>query len=199
MTDQARTYRSAAPSNIGPGFKPGFYPDSLWDDQNFDVLSIKVPGNNNSPVAYTIPTTGLILPSFSGSTITDVPASKELEHAWEVGTPIYPHAHIIKLASGAGSIFLGFEYRIAHGTTIVTGTKTLTLAVTAAAVLDQIVFADLGSIALTAFTDIGPQVTFRFYRDPTNPADDYAGAIAVTTVGWHFKRNSAGSRQVTTK
>lgn len=200
MTDQRRTYRSAAPSNIGPGFRPGFYPDPLWDDQNFDVLSITVPGNNDAPVAYTIPTTGLVLPSFpDGTSITEVPASKELEHAWQVGTPIYPHAHVVKLAAGAGSVFLGFEYRVAHGTTVVTGTKTLTLALTAAAVLDEIVFANLGEIVLTAITDVGAQVTFRFYRDPTNIADNFAGAIAIATVGWHFKRDSAGSRQVTTK
>lgn len=200
MTDQARTYRSAAPANIGPGFKPGFYPDSLWDDQNFDVLSISVPGNNDAPVAYTIPDTGLVLPSMpAGASITEVPASKELEHAWEIGTSIYPHAHIVKLAAGAGDVVLGFEYRVAHGTTVVAGTKPLTLTVTDAAVLDELLFADFGEIALTAFTDVGPQVTFRFYRDPTDEDDTYAGAIAVTTVGWHFKRDSAGSRLITTK
>lgn len=200
MTDQARTYRSAAPSNIGPGFKPGFYPDPFWDDQNFDVLSITIPGGNDAPRAYTIPGTGLVLANFQNSAgITEIPASKELEHAWQVGTSIFPHAHIVKLTAAAGSVFLGFEYRIAHGTTVVTGAKTLVLSLTAAAVLDEIVFADLGEIALTALTAVGPQVTFRFYRDPGNIADDYAGDIAVTTVGWHFKRDSAGSRQVATK
>lgn len=200
MTDQVRAYRSAGSSNIGPGFVPGFYPSPFWDDQNFDVLSITVPGGNDAPTGYIIPGTGLVLPNFRNSAgITEVPASKELEHAWQVGTSIYPHAHIVKLTAASGSVFLGFEYRIAHGTTVVSGEKTLTLSLTAATVLNQIVFADLGEIALTAFTAVGPQVTFRFYRDPGNPADDYAGDIAITTIGWHFKRDSAGSRLVTTK
>jgi hypothetical protein len=200
MTDQARTYRSAAPCNIGPGFKPGFYPNPFWDDQNFDVLSLTVPGNNSAPAAYVIPTTGITIPKFAdGASITEAAGSKELEHAWKVGSSIYPHAHVLKLTAGAGSVFLGFEYRIALGTTVLYDTKTLTLPVTDVTVLTQLAFANLGEIALSAFTTIGAQVSFRFFRDPTNVADDFAGDIAITTVGWHFQRDTAGSRQVATK
>lgn len=200
MTDQIRTFRSGSPSNIGPGFKPGYYPDPLWDDQNFDVLSITVPGNNSAPTKYNIPGTGLFVPKYAnGAAIVETPGSKELEHAWKVGSSIYPHAHVLKLTAASGSVFLGFEYRIARGTTIVSGTKTVTVAMTDVTVIDQLVFAGFGEIALSAITDTGAQVTFRFYRDPTNLADDYAGDIAVTTVGWHFQRDTAGSRLVTTK
>jgi hypothetical protein len=103
------------------------------------------------------------------------------------------------LTAASGSVFLGFEYRIVYGTTVVYGTKTLTLSVTAAAVLTELVFADFGEIALSSFTDVGPQVSFRFYRNPANGADDYAGDIALTTVGWHFQRDTAGSRSVASK
>jgi hypothetical protein len=200
VTDQARTYRSAAPSNIGPGFKPGFYPDPLWDDQNFDVLSLTVPGNNDAPTAYVIPDTGITIPKFAnGSDIVEASGSKELEHAWKVGTSIYPHAHILKLTDAAGSVFLGFEYRIIYGSTVLYNSKTVTVPLTGVTVLTQLVFADFGEIALAALEDIGAQVSFRFYRDPTNVADNYAGDIAITTVGWHFQRDTAGSRQVTTK
>jgi hypothetical protein len=199
MTDQVRTYRSAA-SNIGPGFRPGFYSSPLWDDQNFDVLSLTVPGNNSAPKAYVIPTTGITIPKFeNGSATVEASGSKELEHAWKVGTSIYPHAHILKLTNAAGSVFLGFEYRIVYGTTVVYNTKTLTLPLTSVAVLTELAFADFGEIALSSFTEVGVQVSFRFYRNPANGADDYAGDIAVTTVGWHFQRDTAGSRSVASK
>ena len=199
MTDQLRAYRTGIP-NIGPGFKPGFYPDPIWEDANFDVLAITVPGNNSAPVAYVIPTTGLVLPNFpNGAAVTEVAGSKELDHAWKLGSSIFPHAHVRKIDAGAGDIFLGFEYQVIYGTTKVTGEKTLTLTVTNVAQLDEVLFADLGEIDLSTIVHVGAQITFRFYRDPTNEADDFAGDIAVTTFGWHYLRDSDGSRYITGK
>jgi hypothetical protein len=195
-----RTYRSAAPANIGPGFRPGYYPDPPWDDQNFDVLSLTVPGNNNAPTAYVIPTTGIVVPKFAnGSATVEASGSKELEHAWKVGSSIYPHAHLLKLTAASGSVYLGFEYRIILNGTVIYNTKTVVVPLTDVAVLTQLAFADFGEIDLSAFTAVGAQVSFRFFRTPTNAADDYAGDIAVTTIGWHFQRDTAGSRLVTTK
>lgn len=198
MTDQSRTYRT--PSAIGAGFKPGFYPDSLWEDENFDVLAITIPGNNNAPSAYVIPTTGLVLANFpDGANVTEVPGSKEINHSWELGTTIKPHVHLRKLDAGSGSVFLGFEYQVLRGTTKISGELTATVPVTDVTVLDEILFYNLGDIVMTSFTEVGAQITFRFYRDPTNGADDFAGDIAITTLGWHYQLNSAGSRQAGAK
>lgn len=199
MTDQVRTYRAPAP-NIGPGFKPGFFPDPVWEDDNFDVLSITVPGNNDAPTAYVIPTKGLVLPNFpDGADITEVAGSRELPHSWKIGTSIYPHAHIRKLTAGAGSIFLGFEYELLHGSTLVQGSDDITLGVDNVDVLNEILFAAFSAIDLSTITEVGAQMTFRFYRDPTNAADDFAGDIAVTTIGYHYEKDTSGSRQITTK
>lgn len=199
MTDQSRMIRQGF-QNIGQGFKPGFYPDALWEDQNFDVLALTVPGNNDAPDPYVIPTTGLVLPSFpDGAAVVESAGSKELLHAWKVGTSIYPHVHLVKLDAGAGSVYLGFEYRIVRGTTIVSGTKTLTVAVTDRTVLDEEKYTEFEAIDLSTITDVGAQVTFRFFRDPTNAADDFAGDIAITTIGWHLQVNSGGSRLIGSK
>lgn len=199
MTDQLRDYRRAA-KTIGPGFKPGFLSQPFWEDDNFDVLSITVPGNNNAPTAYTIPTKNLILPNFpNGADITEVGGSREIPHAWEVGTSIYPHGHVRKLSTGNGSILLGFEYEILLGSTLVEGSDTITVELDNVTQLNELVFAGFDAIDLSTITEVGAQLTFRFYRDPTDAADDFAGDIAVPTIGFHYQRNTSGSRQITTK
>jgi len=200
MTDQMRTYRSAAAGNIGPGFKPGFFPDSLWEDQNFDVLAITVPGGNNAPTAYTIPTKGLVLPSFpDGNDVTEAPGSKELAHAWEIGTSIYPHFHLRKLDDGAGDVYFGFEYEVLQGSTLLEGTLTKTFTVTDLTTLNEESIVAFDAIDLSTITDVGAQITFRLFRNPTDAADDFAGDVAVTTVGWHYLRDSSGSRSIASK
>jgi len=51
-----------------------------------------------------------------------------------------------------------------------------------------------------AGVEIGSQIAFRFFRDPTDIADTYPDDAAITmTLGFHYEIDTPGSRQITTK
>lgn len=198
MTEQIRTYRQGI-ANIGPGFKPGYYPDPQWVDINFDILAITIPGNNNAPQSFVIPGTGLVLPSFPDGVITEAPGSVELDHGWKLGTEIRPHVHVRKLTSGAGSIYLAFEYLVLRGTTKIYGTKEKIVSVTDVVQYDEDLIVPFDPIDVSAIDNVGTQITFRLYRDANNVADNYVGSIGSTTAGLHILVDTDGSQGVGNK
>lgn len=187
-------------SLIGTGFQPGFLPAPQWRDENFDPLAITIPGNNDAPVALNIPTTDLFVASFPNSALTEIPVSgKEVNHDWVVGTNLVPHAHLLKATAAAGDIKMSMEYRIVEsGITPVYGTATGIVAAPTNIWTDE-ARVDLTEIDMSTFTDVGAQVTFRLFRDPSDAADTYAGTVVVLSFGWHYQVNSSGSRTIGSK
>jgi len=187
-------------TKIGTGYEPGFLPAPQWRDENFDPLAITIPGNNNAPSALNVPGTNLFMASFPNSGITEVPVSgKEVNHDWAPGTNLSVHAHILKTSIATGNVKIGFEYRVSdNGKTPVYGTIDATIAVPSTA-WDDALYMLIGEINMSTFTDLGAQVTFRMFRDPSDAADTYAGAIVVHTFGWHYQVNSNGSRTIGAK
>lgn len=185
---------------IGNGFKPGFLPEGQWIDENFDTLAISVPGNNLAPKATGVSGTNLFMAGFENNKVNEANVSgKEINHDWEVGTPIYPHAHVVKAVAGAGNVRLGFEYRVLrHDMTPIYDTILETFAVPGTELVEEIIV-NFGAIDLSAVDDVGAQVTFRFFRLGADDLDTYGGTILVPTFGWHYKVDTNGSRTIGSK
>jgi len=185
---------------IGSGFQPGFLPAPQWKDENFDPLAVTIPGNNDAPVALNVPGTDLFMASFPNGSLTEVPVSgKEVNHDWVPGTNLSVHAHILKATAASGNIKLSFEYRVVEdGVAPVYGTISETVAVPTTAWTEECLVS-IGEIDMSTFTDIGAQVTFRLFRDPTDVLDTYAGTIVVLSFGWHYQVNTSGSRTIGAK
>ena len=186
---------------IGTGNQPGFLPEPQWRDENFDPLAVTIPGNNNAPAKLNVPGTNLFMASFPAiGGITEVPVSgKEVNHDWVPGTNLSVHAHILKTVAGTGDVKLSFEYRVSSGSiTPVYGTISAAQAVPATewTIADYLV---IGEIPMSTFTGLGAQVTFRLFRDGSDSADTYNGAIVIHTFGWHYQVNSNGSRLIASK
>ena len=187
-------------SKIGTGYQPGFLSAPQWKDENFDPLAARIKGNNDLPGTVNVPGTDLFMAKFANGAFAEVPVSgKEVNHDWVPGTNLSVHAHILKAAAGAGNVELAFEYRVvSEAVTPVYGTLTKVVAVPATAwTVEQIVI--LGEIDMSTFTNIGAQVTFRFFRNSGAAADTYADDIVLTTFGWHYQVNTNGSRLIGAK
>jgi hypothetical protein len=185
---------------IGPGFKPGFLSEPQWLDDNFDPLALTIPGNNDAPVAFNIAGTSLYMASMPGGVITEsIVSGKELNHDWKLGTSIHPHIHVLKSVAGAGNMRLGFEYRITLGDMApIYGDIVDNFAVPTTHLTEE-KFIDFGEVDISSISDVGAQITFRFYRLGTHIDDTYGGAILALSMGWHYQVDSSGSRTVGTK
>lgn len=187
---------------IGAGILRGFFGRKLWRDENFDLLTATTPGNNNLPTKVYPPGVGIPYPGFPATVITEFPGHKEYNHDALTGAgkaEIRPHLHFACTTAAAGDIKWFFEYRIAHGSSVQSGTVSVVVAAGGVAWVEQKV--EIGQILLDAgVADIGAQIGFRFYRSPADPPDTYPDTVIVNgTAGWHYPLNSAGSRGIFTK
>lgn len=183
---------------IGEGRVPGFNAGVLWRDENFDILAVAVPGNNNlpTPVVYQ----GIPYAGFPANAIAEVPVHKEYNHCGiivpksGVVPQIRPHIHFSPTTANAGSVEWFFAYRAHFGEFEITGTLSAVAVLSGVAWREQRL--ELGAIEFpeTLWTT-GVQIGGRFYRDPVgSAADDYPDTVVITdTAGWHFPIDSDGS------
>lgn len=183
---------------IGDGKNGAFFNTIVWEDENFDILAARVPGNNNLPTPVLAPGTGVPYPSFPNSGITEFIGHKEYNHAAANGhgvAAIRPHFHWMPSNTDTGNLKIFFEYRIIFGSAVQTGVISAIQAANGAAWIEQ--RKEIGIILLDeGVAHIGAQIGFRFYRSAADPEDTYGGTAIFCTAGWHFPINSAGSRSV---
>jgi len=170
-----------------------------WKDENFDVASYRDTGAS-PPDIITIPTTNIITVSFDGaSTVEDIDACKELNHDYREGTPIYFHVHWYATTSAAGNVKWQIEYYITKWDVVTPVKGTISVVAAASGVAWQPQITSFGALDLGALAEIGSQIHFRFFRDPTDVADTYGADAAVGTVGYHYQTNSRGSAAISAK
>lgn len=185
---------------IGESRVAGFNAGVLWLDENFDILSIDAPGNNNSPTPVMRPDTGLFYAGFPNIGVSEQFLHKEYNHdaiilpKGGVNPQIRPHVHFSPVSAAAGNVKWFFEYFIHSGSVSTSGTLSIVVSAGGVAWQEQIV--EIGVIEFPAPLQgiTGIQIGGRLYRDPSDPEDTYGATVAITdTAGWHYPVDSDGS------
>lgn len=168
---------------------------TCWEDDNIDTTIIRSFGN--APDLIPFNGTGLNVPAFSPTTIEELQTIRELPHRRESGSDISFHGHFYPTTTEIAVVRWGLEYFFADmsGAEITTTTT---------------IYANIGTLGTAwarqnfAFADIiSPpdfaQFHFRFFRDATATEDTYSSDVATATIGYHYKVDMMGSREITTK
>jgi len=170
----------------------------------FDDLQI--PGFLASRIGANQPSSstlvgGLVITTFSPTVMNEVFFTAQLPHSYKEGSDVSFHIHWEPMTSPATtkSIYLGFEYTWVN-INGVDPVSTTTLNWTD----------DTGTVGFTnkisgpaAISGTGKTISSifvcRFYRDPTNAADDYTGAMGLKSLDFHFEKDTMGSKTATAK
>ena len=190
---------------VGEGLIPGFNSGVLWRDENFDILSAAVPGNNDLPTPVVRPGTSLLYAGFpNGQAIVEASVHKEYNHeaitrqkndkSGPVLPQIRPHVHFSPISAAAGDIKWFFEYYIHAGVNFTSGVISAVQAAGGVAWREQKL--EIGAIEFpVGLQNIsGIQISGRFYRNPQDVDDTYEDTAVITdSAGWHYPVDSNGS------
>ena len=166
-----------------------------FEDENLDPTTLT--GTGNAPTLGTFASTGIHIATFSATQLDEVEGKREIPHKTKLASDIVFHAHCYPTTTNTGNVRLGLEYFFSLEGVAVTTSNTI-----------YIVFAASGTAwakqsqnfaAITTPNELGSQLHFRFFRDGANVADTYTGALAISTIGFHYEIDSLGSRDITTK
>jgi len=169
----------------------------VYMDENFDPI---IGRWANAPDLINLNSTSIKIAAFNGAaTLEEVSSHKELNHNYQEWTDLSFHIHRAPTTTGTGNVKWFLEYYITDGnwpTVKATGTITVTSAASGTAWDTTI--GSFWTITWTSFT-IWDQVSLRLYRDPTDAEDTYWADAVVKTFGYHYKVDTMGSRQLTSK
>jgi hypothetical protein len=193
--------------NVPAGDYAEFEPDGFlslhgsalaWKD--LDIGAVSLGGGASSPDLVAINGGSIQLPAFDGGVITEqLWGAKEIDHDYAEGTDIQVHCHWMPTTAGAGSVKWQMTYMIAKNGVAVGAENTVSVVQAAGGVAWVTRFANLAPVIPGAGLEIGNQIIFRFFRNPTDGSDDYAGDAVVTTIGFHIQVDSFGSRSISDK
>lgn len=159
-----------------------------------DLISEPYTRGGASAPALTQFRDGIYLYEFSATQNREVFASFHIDHDYQVGTPIYPHAHWTTLSTAtSGTVIWKFEYSYAKGhnqgsssafpaSTTVTVTHTVDASrqyrhmVSEVSTQDAIPGTDLETDGI---------ILMRVYRDAAN--DTFADTVFLITVDCHYQ------------
>ena len=161
-----------------------------WRDLDFSGASL---GRSSSVPDWTLINGGTIrLPGFDGVNTTEqLFGSKEIDHDFfEGSTSMDVHIHWMPSNANAGDVTWNFTYTLQNGG-IPTGDTmpaetVLTASQTSSGTAWQTHFLELGTIDVTNI-DLGAQLNFRLWRDPTVGTDTYGSDAVVQTLGIHMR------------
>lgn len=176
----------------------GFFPGYNYNDINLGSVSLGTGAG--APDNVTISSSGLIVKGFDGNVTTEqIYGSVEILHSYQEGTDIIPHVHWMPTTANTGNVKWQLEYALfKNNGTVTSTTTTITVSSSANGLAWEGILAAFSIISGTNIT-IGDQLVFRFFRNPTDGADNYGDDAAVNTIGFHFKQNTLGSRQISSK
>lgn len=166
--------------------------------RDINIGGANFPPGASAPDLITIDSTSIQTRAFDGATLTEqVSGGFELQHDYKEGTDIYPHAHFLTTTTGTGDVKFFLDYYIVRdGEAAVSGTLSNTQTVSGTAWEEFRI--DFGTIDGSTL-DIGAQIFFRLYCDPTDAEDTYTDDAALATVGIHYQVDTIGSRQINSK
>lgn len=175
-----------------------FFPGNNFDDINIGSMSLGTAAS--APGDVTISSTNIVVKGFDGNVTTEqLYGTVEVVHSYQEGSNLTPHVHWMPTTNGTGNVKWQLEYCISQktGSSIVTST-TLTVNSSSNGIAWESIFAEFPIISGTNIS-IGDQISFRFFRNPSDLADTYGSDAAINTIGFHFKQNTLGSETATAK
>lgn len=177
---------------------------AVWIDENFD--SVSTARGASAPDLITYKDTNILVAALDGaSTSEELNSWREYQHNAVQGdadtTAVVDfHAHVGPTTANTGDVKLSIEVYISR----IDGGElySQTIDGTQSDIADGTAWEDrifrFPDINLTTI-GIGTQIGARLYRNPSDPADTYGDDIFIKTWGYHFKVDSAGSREKTSK
>lgn len=183
------------------GLSSGQYVSPFWKDINFGPNAVKA-GPINSPDIISVDpgnSTNIFTYAFDGGTLLElVFGGKELQHDYKEGEILSPHIHWMPTTTGTGNVKWFLSYYFKKGTTIFVSSVDSIVVATTGTAWEEIRsnFPDISVPTLVIET----QLFFSIWRDPTETEDTYSDDAALgSTFGFHYKIDTAGSRQINTK
>jgi hypothetical protein len=172
----------------------------LWKDENFDMTNARSTAGA-APDLVVYPGTFIELATFDGvNTAEGVSLTKEINHDYLEGTDIYFHVHWYPTTTASGNVQWNVDYFATNpGLPTVTISGYLSVSVATPLIAWRQVLSEFPAVSLGAISLIGTQISFRFYRNPSLPGDNYRDDAALATMGWHYQTDSRGSVGRTTK
>lgn len=168
-----------------------------WDDVN--VGAITLGKGATAPDESDWATSTIRILSYAGSgAAQSASGCVEIPHNYAQGTDITPHVHWNSTSVNAGNVKWQLEYNVADSGQIPLTASTTNSIQAAPGHNNYSQRADFYPIPGSGRT-IGGQICFRLFRDSTDAEDTYGDAGEVQTFGFHYQRDSLGSRTITTK
>lgn len=171
---------------------------TVWRDDNFTPLSLALGASAPDRISYN--STSIDVLAFDGnSTAESVDGGTEYNHESLEGADIIVHVHWSPTTNDAGNVKWQFAYVWVNIDGTATAETVISVTQAASGTAWDKQKASFPAIDGTGKT-IGSQLGFRFFRDPSDPADTYAHDAAITfTVGVHYEIDTIGSRGTITK
>lgn len=175
-------------------YVPNSVGEQEWDD--FLVPGFALGTGNAAPAltAFT-PITNMQLYGFNGTPTPDeLFGVIELLHGWKEGTDIWPHVHWTPNDANSGNVLWQMTYSIKDENGVFQNGVTLTALQPASGVnVEETI--EFNAPIPGANLKIGDQIPFRLFRDSQASQDNYAGLAKLLTVGFHYQKDTLGSRQ----
>lgn len=169
---------------------------TVWEDANIGAASL--PGGTSAPdLDVALDGTTIYQPVFNGSaTMEQLFASIEIPHATKLNDSIYPHVHWTPTSASAGDVTWIIKYAMCTDSNTITGEDSLVVTTAAGGTAWRRKTTPFRGVYCN---HLGTQFMFRFYREPTRTTDTYPDDAMVFTIGIHYKKDTEGSRLITTK
>jgi hypothetical protein len=166
---------------------------TVWEDANIDLSPLQSGGTK--PGFVTVASTNIRLLAYDVG--EDVDGSLEIPHAYKLSSTITPHIHFLPTAAPTGTDNVRFEleYFVVDHAGVVGASATVNTGDIAIDTQWERYDANFGTFSHAA---LGGQIGFKVSRVAPDGAA-YAGDAAVLTFGFHYEKDTVGSRQITTK
>ena len=169
----------------------------VWEDENAGAVTLG--RGASAPDLVQVNSGTIYLPGFDGVNTTEqLFSSIEIPHSYREGSDLVFHVHWAPTDGNAGNVLWQLTYCITRDTAVQAGETTIEIQQAAPAVAWEQNRADFPTINGAALL-IGDQLDFRFFRDPSDEDDTYESDAIVKTIGFHFEKDTVGSRQIILK
>ncbi len=178
-----------------------------WDDLRVPLTGTQGAGVRDPDFTQVLDdgagSTGVYAMAFASNQIEELFFQAQMPHSWLRSSDIDVHVHWIPAAAApvaTEGVRWGLEYTIQDigGTFAETSTLESSHIFTTEARYDHI-YQDLGEIDMSGITGVSAMILGRVYRDPTHGDDDWGEDAHLLEIDFHFKVDSLGSDEETSK